>query len=275
LTWPGLHLRAAEGEDHGRERGNRSVSLWEAVAVALAGLAAGTINTVVGSGTLVTFPVLLAVGYPPVLANVTNTVGLVPGSLSGAVGYRRELAGQGRRVARLAVASVLGGLTGAVLLLVLPDEAFQAIVPVLIALACVMVVVQPRVAARLRDREGEHRSHGGPLLYAGIFVAGVYGGYFGAAQGVLLIAVMGLLLDEHLQRINAAKNVLALLVNGVAAVLFILVTDVAWAAAGLIALGSAVGGQVGALIGRRIPQPVLRGLVVVVGVVAMVQILTG
>ena len=249
------------------------MSLWEAVAVALAGLAAGTINTVVGSGTLVTFPVLLAVGYPPVLANVTNTVGLVPGSLSGAIGYRKELAGQGRRLARLAVASVLGGLTGALLLLVLPDAAFQTIVPVLIGLACVMVVVQPWVAARLRERHGGHRSHGGPLLYLGIFLAGIYGGYFGAAQGVLLIAVMGLLLDEHLQRINAAKNVLALLVNGVAAVLFILVTDVAWSAAGLIALGSTVGGQVGALIGRRVPQPALRALVVVVGLVAMVQIL--
>ncbi len=138
------------------------MSLWEAVAVALAGLAAGTINTVVGSGTLVTFPVLLAVGYPPVLANVTNTVGLVPGSLSGAIGYRKELAGQARRLARLAVASVLGGLTGALLLLVLPDAAFQTIVPVLIGLACVMVVVQPWVAARLRERHGGHRCHGGP-----------------------------------------------------------------------------------------------------------------
>ena len=181
------------------------------------------------------------------LANVTNTVGLVPGSLSGAVGYRRELAGQGRRVSRLAVASVLGGITGAVLLLVLPEEAFQAIVPVLIGLACVMVVVQPRVAARLRAREGhQRREHAGPLLYARIYLAGIYGGYFGAAQGVLLIAIMGLLLDEHLQRINAAKNVLALLVNAVAALVFIAVTDIAWEAAALIAVGSTVGGQVGA-----------------------------
>jgi len=252
------------------------VTLWEALALALAGLAAGTINTMVGSGTLVTFPALLAVGYPPVLANVTNTVGLVPGSLSGAIGYRAELAGQGRRLVRLGVASVLGGITGALLLLNLPEEAFQAIVPVLIGLACVMVVVQPRVAARLRAREGgAPRTHGGWLLYAGVYGAGIYGGYFGAAQGVLLIAVMGLLLDEHLQRVNAAKNVLALIVNGVAAVVFISVTEVAWAAAGLIAVGSTVGGQVGALIGRRIPQLVLRGLVVVVGLVAIVQILTG
>ncbi|HEU4912124.1 MAG TPA: sulfite exporter TauE/SafE family protein [Actinomycetes bacterium] len=249
------------------------MSLWEAVSVVLAGLAAGTINTVVGSGTLVTFPVLLAVGLPPVLANVSNTVGLVPGSLSGAIGYRRELAGQGRRVGRLAVASVLGGVTGGALLLVLPAAAFETIVPLLIGLACVMVVVQPRVAARLGDRAGRpHRVHGGPLLYAAIYGTGIYGGYFGAAQGVLLIAVMGLLLDEDLQRINAAKNVLALVVNAVAALLFVLVTDVAWQAAGLVAVGAVVGGQVGALVGRRVPQPVLRGLVVVVGVAAIVQL---
>ena len=249
------------------------MSVWEAVAVALAGLAAGTITTVVGSGTLVTFPVLLAVGYPPVLANVTNTVGLVPGSLSGAVGYRRELAGQGRRVARLAVASVLGGITGAVLLLWLPEEAFQAIVPVLIGLACVMVVVQPKVAARLRAREGhQRREHAGPLLYAGVLGAGVYGGYFGAAQGVLLIGILGIGLGDDLQRVNAAKNVLAGLVNGVAAVLFILVADVAWQPAGLIAAGSVVGAMLGARLGRRLPPNALRGIVVGVGIVAFVRL---
>jgi uncharacterized membrane protein YfcA len=245
------------------------VTFWEAFGVTIAGLVAGALNTVVGSGTLVTFPALLAVGYPPVLANVTNTVGLVPGSLSGAIGYRAELAGQGRRLARLGCASLLGGISGAVLLLTLPEKAFQAIVPALIGIACVLVLLQPRISERLRSRDGVPRTHGGPLLYVGIYVAGVYGGYFGAAQGVLLIAVMGLLLDEHLQRINAAKNVLAMLVNAVAAVVFIAVTDVAWAAAGLIALGSTVGGQVGALYGRRIPSPVLRGLIVVVGVVAI------
>jgi uncharacterized membrane protein YfcA len=252
------------------------VTLWEAVAVTLAGLAAGTINTVVGSGTLITFPALLAVGYSPVLANVTNTVGLVPGSFSGAIGYRAELAGQGRRLARLGVASVLGGLTGAVLLLTLPEEAFRAVVPALIGLACVLVVVQPRLSAWLRERSGgAPRLHAGWLLYVGVYLAGIYGGYFGAAQGVLLIAVMGLLLDEHLQRVNAAKNVLAGLVNAVAAVVFVVVSDVAWEAAVLIAIGSSVGGQVGASVGRRIPDRVLRGLVVVVGVVAIVAILAG
>lgn len=247
-----------------------SVTGWEAAAVALAGLGAGTINTVVGSGTLITFPALLAVGYPPVLANVSNTVGLVPGTLSGAVGYRAELAGQGPRLLRLGTASLLGGATGALLLLTLPQSAFQAIVPVLIGLACVLVVVQPRLTGLLRNRDGGHRAGARPVLYSAIFAAGVYGGYFGAAQGVLLIAVLGLLLDEHLQRINAAKNVLSLVVNAVAAVVFIAVTDVAWTAVGLIALGSTVGGQLGALVGRRIPPAVLRAVIVLVGVVAIV-----
>jgi uncharacterized membrane protein YfcA len=250
------------------------VTLWEAVAVTLAGLAAGTINTVVGSGTLVTFPVLLAVGYPPVLANVSNTVGLVPGSASGAIGYRTELAGQRGRLLRLGTASTIGAVLGAVALLTAPEDAFRAVVPVLIALACVLVVVQPRLSPWLAARGSADRQHGGALLYVGVLLTGVYGGYFGAAQGVLLIAVMGLLLDEHLQRINAAKNVLAGLVNLVAAIVFVAVTDVAWQAAGLIAAGSVVGGQLGAHLGRRIPPAVLRGIIVVVGIAAIVKILT-
>jgi uncharacterized membrane protein YfcA len=248
------------------------VTGWEALAVALAGLAAGTINTVVGSGTLITFPVLLAVGYPPVLANVSNTVGLAPGSVSGAIGYRAELAGQGPRLVRLGSASVIGAILGAAALLLAPERAFKAVVPVLIALACVLVVVQPWLSGWLARRGRAPAVHGGVLLYAGVLGAGVYGGYFGAAQGVLLIALLGLLLDEDLQRVNAAKNVLAGLVNLVAAVVFIAVTDVAWEAAGLVALGAVVGGQVGARIGRRVPQPVLRGLVVLVGVLAIVAL---
>lgn len=243
--------------------------------MALAGLAAGTINTVVGSGTLVTFPVLLAVGYPPVLANVTNTVGLVAGSASGVVGYRAELAGQRARLLRLGTASATGALAGAVALLTAPAQVFRTVVPVLIALSCVLVVGQPWLAARLRARQVTGHPHGGPVLYVAVLLAGVYGGYFGAAQGVLLIAVLGLLLDEGLQRVNAAKNVLALLVNLVAAVLFVAVTDVAWQAAGLLAAGAVVGGQLGAALGRRIPGPVLRVVVVVVGVVAIVQLRRG
>ncbi len=245
------------------------------LAVLGAGVAAGTVNTIVGSGTLITFPVLLAVGYPPVLANVTNSVGLTPGSVSGAIGYRSELRGQRARLVRLGAASLLGGLVGGLLLLTLPAAAFRSIVPVLIGLSLVMVVIQPSLARRLATSRGPGRHHGGPALHLGVFGAGIYGGYFGAAQGVLLIGVMGVLLDEPLQRINAAKNVLVALVNGTASILFIIVSDVAWQAAGLIALGAVVGGQIGARIGKRVPAPALRGLIVLVGLAAIAKILTG
>src|SRR5690606_24952535 len=172
-----------------------------------AGLAAGTINAVVGSGSLITFPTLLWVGLPPVVANVSNTVGLVPGSMSGAWGYRRELSGQRSRLIRLASATLTGAVVGAALLLVLPPGVFAAVVPALILLACVMVAIQPWLVRRLTDRP--RREHGGPLVWIFVFATGIYGGYFGAAQGVLLIAVLALGLDETLQRVNAAKNVLA------------------------------------------------------------------
>lgn len=226
-----------------------------------------------GSGTLLTFPVLLAVGYPAVVANVSNTVGLVPGSAAAAWGYRAELAGQRRRLTRLGTASVSGGLTGGVLLLVLPDGAFKAIVPALIVIACVLVVAQPAVTRRLRPLKRTGEAATAPLLLAGVYGAGVYGGYFGAAQGVLLIGILGFGLREDLQRINAAKNVLAGLVNLVAALFFIVVADVAWAPVALIAAGSAIGGRVGATAGRRIPPGVLRGVIVVVGAVAVVRLL--
>jgi len=242
------------------------------VAVLLAGVAAGTINTVVGSGTLITFPTLLAIGVPPVTANVSNNVGLVPGSLSGAIGYRRELTGQRARLVRLGSASLLGGAAGAVLLLMLPAEAFDAIVPVLILLGCVLVVVQPWVSRRISARADalgtERPEHGGPWVWVLVMAAGVYGGYFGAAQGVLLMAVLGVGLQESMQRNNAAKNVLALLVNFVAAVVFVFLADVDWQVAGLIAAGAVVGGQIGATVGRRLPAVALRVFIVVVGLAA-------
>lgn len=247
------------------------MTLLEGLAVFVAGIAAGTINAVVGSGTLVTFPTLLAVGYPPVLANVSNNVGLVPGSLSGTLGYRAELVGQRARLLRLGSASVLGGATGAVLLLRLPAAAFDAVVPVLIGLGCVLVVAQPWIAGSIRPPDSAS-TYGSAGVWLLVFATGVYGGYFGAAQGVLLIAVLGLGLNETLQRVNAAKNLLALLVNSVAAVVFIAVSDVSWHAAGLIAAGSVIGGQLGARVGRRLPAPVLRGIVAVIGVAAIVDL---
>jgi len=246
------------------------MNLLEALAVVLAGLAAGTINTVVGAGSLVTFPTLLAVGLPPVVANVSNTVGLVPGSVSGAWGYRRELAGQRPRLLRLGVGTVLGAVTGAVLLLVLPAAAFEAVVPALILLGCVLVVAQPWLVRWVGDRP--RHDHGGPLVWALIFLVGAYGGYFGAAQGVLLIAVLGLGLDETLQRVNAAKNVLAGLANLVAGAVFTVVADVNWAAAGLVAVGATAGGLVGARVARHLPPVALRAVVVAVGLVAIVTL---
>lgn len=249
------------------------MSVGEVLAIALAGLAAGTINTVVGSGTLVTFPVLLAFGYAPVTANVSNTVGLVPGSLSGAIGYRRELAGQRGYAVRLGVASVLGAVTGALLLLVLPASAFETIVPVFIAIALMLVLLQPRLSRLLATHaiDPQQRS-GGILTMLALYVTGVYGGYFGAAQGILLLAILGLALAQDLHRTNALKNVLAGLVNGVAGIVFVVAAHVEWGPAAIIACGSILGAQLGARYGRRLPPAVLRGLIVVVGIIAIVRL---
>jgi uncharacterized protein len=249
------------------------VTPLQALAIFAAGIVAGTINTVVGSGTLFTFPVLLGVGYSPVVANVSNTVGLVPGSAAGAFGYRRELRGQRRRTIPLATASVLGGITGAVLLLSLPASAFKAIVPVFIAIALVLIILQPRLARALEHRRRPAHANAGPLATLCVFASGVYGGYFGAAQGILLLAILGLALDEELQRINALKVVLAGLVNLVAAIVFVFAAHVAWLAAALIAVGATLGGLIGAHAGRRLPEAALRAVIVVVGVVAIVRLL--
>ena len=249
------------------------MTFWEGVLVLVAGVWAGTINTVVGSGTLVSFPVLLGVGLSPVTANVSNTIGLFPGSFVGAYGYRRELTGQRRRVLLLGAASALGGFGGAILLLQLPSGAFNAIVPVLIVLALMLVVFGKKLTAWMQARGGGARDTVGPALWLTSFGTGVYGGYLGAAQGVLLMAFLGLFLAESLQRQNALKNVLAGLVNLVAAIVFVLTTHIDWAAAGLVAAGSILGGLLGARIGRRLSPTVLRGTIVVVGIAAIVKLL--
>jgi uncharacterized protein len=246
------------------------VTLLEAAAVVLAGLAAGTINAVVGSGSLITFPTLLAVGLPPVTANVSNTVGLVPGAVTGALGYRAELVGQRERLVRLGSATVLGALAGAALLLVLPPAVFATVVPVLVVLACGLVAVQPWLVDRLRDRP--RRAYGGPVAWLLVLATGVYGGYFGAAQGIMLIAVLGVTLDEGLQRVNAAKNVLAGLANLVSGAVFVVVAPVDWRAALLVAVGATLGGWLGARVGRRLPPAVLRAVVVVVGLAALLAL---
>ncbi|MFV2173956.1 sulfite exporter TauE/SafE family protein [Actinomadura sp. LOL_016] len=257
------------------------MNLLEAAAVFAAGVAAGGINTVVGSGSLITFPTLVTLGFPPVVANVSNNIGLVPGSATGAYGYRAELKGQRGRLLRLGSASMTGALIGGLLLLGLPAEAFQVIVVALIAIALFLVVAQPRLQAWVKRRRGpgdDRRPDGGPLLWVAVLFAGMYGGYFGAAQGIILIAILGIVLSDDLQRLNAAKNVLSAVVNGSAAVLFIALwiisdTVIDWWAVLMIALGSTVGGLLGAKVGRRIPPPVLRGVIVVVGLVAIVNLL--
>ena len=250
---------------------------WEMLAVAAAGFAAGGINAVVGSGTLVSFPVLLAVGLPPVPATISNSLGLIAGNLSGSIGYRRELRGQRRLLLRLVPASVLGALTGAFLLLHLPASTFEAIVPILLGVAVLLVALQPPLQRRLAAGPSDltaPRVRGARLagLFAGAYATGTYGGYFAASQGVLQIGIFGLLLHESLQRLNALKNVLTLTVNSVAAGAYVVVaTDrIDWAAAGLLAAGSLVGGAISARYGRRLPSGVLRTAIGVLGVVAIV-----
>jgi uncharacterized membrane protein YfcA len=252
------------------------VTFLQMVAVLIAGLAAGTINAVVGSGTLITFPTLLAFGVPPVTANVSNTIGLVPGVASGVVGYRRELRGQRARAIRLGTASIAGGIVGAVLLLSLPEGAFSAIVPALILVGLLLVGLQPRISAWVDRRHEGARGEFGPWwVWPAVFGTGVYGGYFGAAQGVILMGLLGIGIADSLQRLNGLKNVLAGLVNGVAGLIFLVVADVDWTVVALIAAGSVVGGQLGATLGRRLSPLVLRVVIVVVGVVALVSFLLG
>jgi uncharacterized membrane protein YfcA len=243
------------------------VTVWEILGITLAGGAAGFVNSLAGSGTLITFPTLLAFGVPPVTANVSNNIGLVPGSAAGVLGWRRELEGQRARVLRLAPASLVGGISGAVLLLALPSSAFKAIVPVLIATGVLLVALQPL----LLSRASEPRLKRGDAwwLWPGVAFAGVYGGYFGAAQGILLMGLLGVGTSDTVHRDNALKNVLATLVNAVAALIFIFAADVDWLIVALIAVGSIVGAQVGAKVGRRMPAYILRTFIVVVGLTAL------
>lgn len=248
---------------------------WHAVLIFIAGVWAGTINAVVGSGTLVTFPVLVALGYSPLTATTSNAIGLAPGTVSGAIGYRHELKGYWSEVAKLAVASFLGAIGGTILLLSLPKDAFETIVPALVGLAVVLVIVQPRVSAWVAKRREENGAvHKiGPLLLFLIFLIGIYGGYFTAAQGVMMVAVMGMLMSESLQRLNGVKNALSAVVNIVAGTIYAFIAPISWPVVALLAVGSVIGGQVGAKIGRKLSPRVLRGVIVVVGLSAMVQLL--
>jgi uncharacterized membrane protein YfcA len=252
------------------------------IVIVLAGVGAGAINSLVGSGTLITFPTLVALGFPPVTATMSNAIGLVAGGVSGTWAYRAELAGQWRRLRWQIPASVLGACIGAFLLLHLPEKVFTQIVPVLLVLALMLVVVGPRIQAYARRRaEAVGRSADAvssgrmAALVFGTFAVGIYGGYFTAAQGILLIGVMGALLPEDMQRMNAAKNLLSLLVNVVAAISYTLVAfdRISWPAAGLIAVGSLIGGWLGAHYGRRLSPTALRVVIVVVGLIGLYRLL--
>jgi uncharacterized protein len=243
----------------------------QALLVVLAGFGAGALNAVVGSGSLITFPTLVAVGVPPLSANVSNTVGLVPGSLASMYGYRRELSTLGATLRHLLPATVVGAVVGVVLLLAFPESVFEAVVPVLVGIAVVLVLVQPSVARRAATHEP--RVGPAPWLWTAVGLTGVYGAYFGAAQGVLLIGVLGLGTALGLQQVNGIKNVLAGAANVVAAFAFAFIAPVDWVAAGLVAVGATAGGLLGARLARRLPVPVLRGVVVVVGIAALVLLL--
>ncbi len=257
--------------------------LSHAILIAFAGLAAGAINAVVGSGTLITFPTLVAMGYPPVTSTMSNAVGLVAGSGSGTWGYRRELRGQWDRLRWQLPASLAGAVLGAWLLLHLPEKVFMGVVPVLLVLALILVIVGPRIQAWARDRAekaGRPNDDVSPrrmvALVASTFAIGVYGGYFTAAQGILLVGAMGALLPEPVQRMNAAKNLLALVVNIVAALAYTLVAfdRISWPAAALIAVGSLIGGWLGAHYGRRLSPSALRAAIVVVGLIGVYRLVT-
>jgi hypothetical protein len=277
------------------------VGALDLVLVLAAGVLAGTVNTIVGAGTLITFPLLVTMGISPLTANVSNTVGLVPAAVTGAWGYRRELAGQWPVVVRMATLSAVGGIAGGLLLLAAPAESFTAVVPWLLVLAAALAFAQPKVAATVRRRAEAREAASAssasqavagaratappttaghitrPLtvgLGLGVAATGVYGGYFGAAQGVVLLALLGMAWTTDLQRANGAKNVLAGVANLVSATVFVVGGVVDWRIAGLIAVGSAVGGVLGSRIGRRIPPAVLRVLIVVVALTAAVVIAT-
>ena len=267
------------------------MSVSHIVLITLAGFGAGAINALVGSGTLITFPTLVALGYPPVTSTMSNAIGLVAGSASGTWGYRAELRGQWDRLRWQIPASLTGAVLGAFLLLHLPEKVFAEVVPVLLVLALVLVVIGPRIQSWARRRAevgvppacggaGRSAEHITPArmaaLVVGTFAVGVYGGYFTAAQGILLVGIMGALLPESVQRMNAAKNLLTLLVNVVAAVGYTLVAfdRISWPVAGLIAAGSLVGGSLGARYGRRLSPNALRGTIVVVGLIGLYRLLT-
>jgi uncharacterized membrane protein YfcA len=243
------------------------VSVTNLVLIGIAGMAAGAINSVAGAGSLLTFPALLAAGLPPLTANVSNSIGLVPGSVAASVGYRQELEGEARPVALLCIPSCVGALAGAALLLLLPGRVFSVAIPVLVMLASLMVLFKPILTRRLRGHAHDRR-----LLFGALLLIGIYGGYFGAAQGIMLIAALGMFLPRTLARINGVKTVLAGLTNAASGVVFVFLAPVAWPAAITLAVTSTVGGFAGARLGRRVPETPLRVAISVLGILVALRL---
>jgi uncharacterized membrane protein YfcA len=233
--------------------------------LAAAGLAAGGVNAIAGGGSLISFPALLAVGYPTVAANVTNTVALWPGYIGGAVGYRSELAGQRGRAVAFSVTSVAGAMAGCLLLLVTPGGVFDALVPSLIAVASLLLALQPWLKKRLTAAGPVTGGRHQVLLHGGILLGGVYGAYFGAGLGVMLLGILGVFVHDHLQRVNAVRAVLSLVINTVAFAAFAIFGPVRWYAVAVMAVASLAGGFAGARVARRLPPAVLRGVIVTFG----------
>jgi len=240
--------------------------------LSLAGLGAGLVNGAAGGGTLVSFPALLAAGYPALTANVTSTVGIWPGYLGGVAGFRREVVNQRARARSLLGTVVAGAALGGALLLTTPSKDFRLLAPFLLLFASFLFAVQPVLGSWLARGQGGHRSHK-LLLHAGCFVAATYGSYFGAGLGVVLLAVLALATPEPLVRVNGLRAVLALIINTVAVVIFVAQAHVAWVAAGLMDASALVGGYVGARVARRAPTVVLRTAVVALGLVTAISLL--
>jgi uncharacterized protein len=241
-----------------------------------AALVAGAVNAVAGGGSLISFPALLAVGYPALTANVTNSVALTPGYFGGTLGYRRELTGQRGRILALGAISAVGAVVGAALLLISSAALFERIVPWLIFLACGLLAAQTRLARLVRDRRPDGPAgadgHTAPL-FAAQFLAAAYGAYFGAGVGIMMLAILGIFLADHLQRLNALKGLLSFLISVVAAVSFLLFADVSLLAVAVMAVASLLGGQLGVLLARRLDDRTLRWLVIVFGVAVGLRLL--
>ena len=252
------------------------VSVLRGAVILAAGVGSGFVNAIVGSGSLISFPALVGSGFERLAANIANNVGQFPGSISAVYGYRRELVGQSARVRRLVPASLVGSVTGALLVLKYPGS-FKQVVPVLILVGVALVLAAPVVQSRVKARRAAaggvaHPDHINVLALLGVFLAGIYGGYFGAGQGVILVGVLGMAISDELVRINALKNVLTMIVNGIAAVVFIIRGDIPWLGAALIGVGATIGAQIGSRIGRKIPANVLRGVIGVLGVTVALKL---